>query len=184
MTIFDTKLLAVLLPFLALSTTVEARTVLGAKTRCFQIGSQVPGGWHEILEIQPQRALSDRNGALIGVTGLVHGTRAVEPPISYYNQLTGSASYIPPGNQVVNDVVQIALVGTSYGTTTGTTAGVYGLYAYDFSLRLKPEKKGRIPGGQLTGVKRFQPIGDGHDGEPATSTPVDQPVTEVSCAGF
>lgn len=167
-----------------LSSGVEARTALSARERCFQIGQPVPGGWNEVLKIKPQQALTDKPGALVETIGLVHGAKTPHPPLNYYNQFAGAASYIPPGDQEVDNVVQIALVGTSYGTDTGTPEGIYGLWTLGYSLILEPEKKGKIPGGQIVGEKRFKPIGNGHDADPPKETLVDAPVAEISCSSF
>lgn len=176
--------LAAIIPAIALSSVVEAKTVLSAKERCFQIGQTEAGGWAETLKIKPQQALSGKYGAVVEVVGLEHGSKAVNPPVNYYNQLAGAASYIAGGDQeVVSNIVQIALVGTSYGTDTGG-AGIHGLWTPAYTLMLEPEQRGKIPGGRLVGVNTFQPIGAGRVADPATQIKVDEPVTEISCKGF
>ena len=180
-----TYAVATLVASIGLSSAVEAKTVLSAKERCFQFGRTEPGGWNEVLKIKPQQALSDKRGAIIEVVGLEHGSKTVTPPLNYYNQFAGAASYIASGDQeVTGNIVQIALVGTSYGTDTATAGGVHGLWAFDYSLMLEPETKGKIPGGRVVGEKTFEPIGAGHDADPTTHSKVDEQVTEISCKEF
>jgi hypothetical protein len=170
---------------MGLSSVVEAKTVLSAKERCFQVGQTVAGGWNETLKIKPQQSLSGKYGAVIEVVGLEHGSKAVSPPLNYYNQFAGAASYIAGGDQeVASNIVQVALVGNSYGTDTASGAGIHGLWSFDYTLMLEPEKRGKIPGGRLVGVKTFQPIGAGRDADPAIQSKVDEPLTEISCKGF
>ena len=170
---------------IALSTAVEAKTVLSAKERCFQVGEILNGGWRETLKIKPQQALTDKKGAVIETIGLAHGSKVVVPVLNYYNQFAGAASYIAAGDQEVTDnIVQIALVGTSYGTDTGAASGISGLWSFSYTLMLEPEKRGKIPGGKLVGVDTFKAIGNGHDADPATTTLVDKTVSEISCSGF
>ena len=179
--------LAVFTATIAISPIIEAKTVLSAKERCFEILEVQNSRWFESLKIKPQQALTNKNGAIIEIVGLVHGRLNVNPTIKYYNQLAGAASYISTAidnNQVVGNIVQVALVGTSYGTDTGTVWGISGLWSLNYTLMLEPEKKGKIPGGRLVGVKGFKAIGNGHDGDPATQTLVDEAVTEVPCSIF
>jgi hypothetical protein len=179
------SIVAGLIAAITLSSIVEAKTVLSAKERCFQVGGTPPGGWSQTLKIKPQQALTDKKGAVVETIGLAHGSKAVEPALNYYNQFAGAASYIGRGDQeVVGNVVQIALVGTSYGTDTGTAAGIHGLWSFSYILMLEPEKKGKIPTGKLVGVDTFKPIGDGHHADPATTSLVDETVAEISCSGF
>lgn len=182
-----THVVAALAATIVLSSAVEAKTVLSAKERCFQVGEPLNGGWRETLKIKPQQALTDKKGAVIETVGLAHGTKPVFPPLSYYNQFAGAASFIAAsGNdqEVIGNVVQIALVGTSYGTDTAAASGISGLWSFSYTLMLEPEKKGKIPGGKLVGVDTFKPIGNGHDADPATQTLVNNEVTEISCSGF
>lgn len=170
---------------MSLYTTAEAKTVLSAKERCFQVGETAIGGWATVLKIKPQQALTDKRGAVVEVVGLEHGSKPVNPPLNYYNQLAGAASYIASGDQEVTDnITQIALVGTSYGTDTATAAGIHGLWTFDYSLMLEPEKKGKIAGGRLVGVENFKPLASGLMPDPSKTTTIDQAVTEVSCKGF
>ena len=178
-------MLAGLIAAIGLSTAVEAKTVLSAKARCFQIGGTVIGGWDTVLKIKPQQALTDKRGAIVEVVGLEHGSKTVNPPLNYYNQFAGAASYIASGDQeVTGATVQIALVGTSFGTNTATAEGIPGLFAFDYSLMLEPESKGTIPGGRLVGVETFKPLVSGPGPDPSTQTTIDKAVTEVSCKGF
>ena len=177
--------LGVIIPAIAFASVVEAKTVLSAKERCFQIGQPAIGGWNEKLKIKPQQALTDKPGAVVEVVGLDHGSKAVNPPLNYYNQFAGAASYIGKGDQeVTGEVAQIALVGTSYGTDTATAAGIHGLWTFDHSLMLEPEKKGKIPGGRMVGYDTFKPTEVGHENDPATQTVHEELVTEISCKGF
>jgi len=45
--------LATLIPTVTLSPVVDAKTVLGTKQRCFQVGEPIAGGWNETLKIKP-----------------------------------------------------------------------------------------------------------------------------------
>jgi hypothetical protein len=180
-----TTLSAGLVAAMVLSSVVEAKTVLSAKERCFQVSQSASGGWNEVLKIKPQQALTDKKGAVIETVGLEHGSKAVIPPLNYYNQFAGAGSYIPAGDQeVIDNSVQIALVGTSYGTDTGTAAGIHGLWSFEYTLMLEPEKKGKIPGGRLVGEKTFKPTEAGHKDDPEVSSVIDESVSEISCAAF
>ena len=75
---------------------------------------------------------------------LEHGTITVDQPLNYYNQFAGAASYLPPGDQEIGNMVQIALVGTSVGTDTGTIVGKRELFSFSYSVTLEPEVKGVI----------------------------------------
>lgn len=179
------SIVAGLVAAMALSSVVEAKTVLSAKERCFQVGQPPSGGWNEVLKIKPQQALTDKRGAIVEVVGLEHGSLPVFPPLNYYNQFAGAASYIASGDQeVMDNIVQIALVGTSYGTDTGAAAGIHGLWSFDYTLMLEPEKKGKIPGGRLVGEKTFKPTEVGHKDDPEVDSVTDEIVTEISCKGF
>lgn len=176
--------LAILIPAIALSTSVSAKTVLSAKQRCFQIGESVVGGWNETLKIKPQQALKDNPGAIVESVGLIHGNKAVYPEPNYYDQFAGAASWLPVNDYEVSNVVQIALVGTSYGTKSVGPAAASGLYSINFSLILQPETKGKIPGGRLIGVKTFQAIVAGQGVGQPEITYYDKPVQEISCSDF
>ena len=154
-----TSIVASLVAAMALSSVVEAKTVLSAKERCFRLGQQLEGGWNEVLKIRPQQALTDKKGAVIEVVGVSHGSRAVTPALNYYNQFAGAASYIAGGDQeVVGTVIQIALVGTSYGTHSGAVDGVPGVWSFQYSLMLEPEQKGKILFGRLVGEETFRAV--------------------------
>jgi hypothetical protein len=187
---FTTYALAVFTAAITLSSAVEAKTVLSKKERCFSIGDPPgdppsAGGWIQLLKIKPQQALTDKQGTVVETVALVRGAKPVYPPPTYYNQFAGAASYIAADSQVVKEnVVQIALVGTSYGTDTGFGTGIYGLWSFSYTLMLEPEKKGKVPGGKLMGVDTFKPIGNGHDADPASQTLVNEPVNEISCSAF
>ena len=138
-----------------------------------------------MLKIRPQQALTDKKGAVIEVVGVSHGSRAVTPAMNYYNQFAGAASYIAGGDQeVVGNVVQIALVGTSYGTNTGAVDGIHGLWSFEYSLMLEPEKKGKIPFGRLVGAETFRATEATQKEDPLVDTMVDKTATEVSCKDF
>lgn len=176
--------LATLIPTVTLSSVADAKTVLGTKQRCFQVGEPIAGGWNETLKIKPQQALKDNPAAIVESVGLVHGNKAVYPELNYYDQLTGAASWIPGADYEVSNVVQIALVGTSYGTKDVGPAAVPGLYSLDLSLILQPETKGNIPGGRLVGVKTFQAIVAGQGSGQASTEYYDKAVKEISCSEF
>lgn len=176
--------LATLISTVTLSSAADAKTVLSTKQRCFQVGESIAGGWNETLKIKPQQALKDNPAAIVESVGLIHGNKAVYPELNYYDQLAGAASWIPASDYEVSDVVQIALVGTSYGTKDLGPAAVPGLYSMNFSLILQPETKGSIPGGRLVGVKTFQPIVAGQGSGQTEPTYYDKPVKEISCSGF
>jgi hypothetical protein len=179
------SIVAGLVAAMTLSSMVEAKTVLGAKERCFLFGRTEVGGWKEVLKIKPQQALSDKRGAIIEVVGLEHGSKVGTPPLNYYNQFAGAASYIASGDQeVIGNIVQIALVGTSYGTDTATSQGIHGLWTFDYTLMLEPQTKGNIPPGRVVGEKTFKPIEVGHEADPTTHSEVDALVTEISCKEF
>ena len=84
----------------------------------------------------------------------------------------------------VSNVVQIALVGTSYGTKDVGPAAVPGLYSLDLSLILQPETKGNIPGGRLVGVKTFQAIVAGQGSGQTSTEYYDKAVKEISGSEF
>ena len=142
------------------------------------------GGWNETLKIKPQQALKDNSAAIIESVGLIHGNKAVYPELNYYDQLAGAASWISNGDLEVSNVIQMSLVGTSYGTKSVGPAAVPGLYSMDFSLILQPETKGKIPGGQLVGVKTFQAIVAGQGVGQPDKTYYDKTVQEISCSDF
>ena len=60
-----THVVAAFAATIVLSSAVEAKTVLSAKERCFQVGEPLNGGWRETLKIKPQQALTDKRGAVI-----------------------------------------------------------------------------------------------------------------------
>ncbi len=177
-----TTLLALAISAIGLSSTVEAKTVLGSNARCFLIGREAPGGWRETLKIKPRKALSGKAGDMVQVTALEHGTKAVNPPAGYYNELTGSATYITQGSQqVVSGRTQISLVGTSYGSSDATDNGVKGLFVQDYSVLLEAQSKGTIPGGNIIGVNEFKPIANP---EQSVDTRNVGELTEISCKDF
>ena len=185
MNYFNQAALTAILPLVTLSATLEAKPVLSAAPRCFQIGDVKPGGWRTTLKIRPQQGLPDKQGTLVEVIALEHGEQAVHPPLEYTNELVGSATYIPPGGgTLVADAVQMSLVGTSYGSDDGTASGTRGVYALTYTLTLEPQVKNKIPGATLTGYKTFKPVGGGHDGDPATLTVIEAAMTEISCRDF
>ena len=176
------RLLLTLVASFSQTSLTEARVVLSAKDHCFQVGSVTDGGWNTIIKIKPQQALTEKVGAIIQVAGLEWGSKATNPPLNYYNQMTGAGSYIPPGGQEVTDeIIQIALLGTGYGTDTATSAGVRGLWRVDYTLMLKPERAGKISGGVLVGDMSFKPIGNGHDADPVTDWMINTTVSEIPC---
>jgi hypothetical protein len=174
--------LALALSTIGLSSTAEAKTVLDASARCFLIGLVEPGGWQQTLKIKPQKALSDKAGDLVQVTALEHGTKAVNPPLAYYNPLTGSATYISQGSQqVISGMTQISLVGTSYGTSDASKNGIKGLYVQDYSVLLAAQSKGAIPSGSIFGVNEFKPIANPEQSEDSRNV---GDLTEISCKDF
>jgi hypothetical protein len=164
------------------SSAIEAKTVLSHKERCFAANDGF-----ESIKIKPQQALTDKEGGIIPIVGLVQGRLKLNLFIAYNQQFAGAASYIQLNNgqeQITDNITQVALVGTGYGTDTGFASGVYGLWSFSYSLMLEPEKMGKIASARLVGTKSFKGIGNGHDADSEIKILVDEKVTEFSCRNF
>jgi hypothetical protein len=161
-----------------LSSQVEARTIVSADTRCFQIGDVIPGGWDRTLKIKMQQALSDKPGQIVHVDALELGFKATNPPIQYANQLTGSATIAPPNDQLPGgDQLQISLVGTSYGNREDISKN--GVFSFDYALRLDP----KTLAGPITGYQIFTPFSNGQIDAPISQAPLDTQLQPISCEG-
>ena len=175
-----TLVVASLLSSLGMTSTLEAKTLLSKKERCFKVGVAAPGGWNQTLKIKPQQALTDKKGAVVETVALEHGTKAVDQPLNYYNQFAGAASYLPPGDQEISNMVQIALVGTSVGTDTGAMVGKREMFSFSYSVTLEPEVKGVIHSAHLFGVETVTPL----EGGAPTQTVVNEQLEEIACKDF
>jgi hypothetical protein len=175
-----TLVVASLMASLGMASVVEAKTLLSKKERCFKIGDAEPGGWNQTLKIKPQQALSDKKGAIVETVALEHGSKVVGQPLNYYNQFAGAASYLPPGDQEISNMVQIALVGTSVGTDTGTMVGKREMFSFNYSVTLEPEVKGVIRSAHLFGVETVTPL----EGGSPTQTVVNEQLEEIACKDF
>lgn len=173
--------LAAIIPAIALSSVVEAKTVLSAKERCFQVGQVIEGAKNWTLKIKPQQALTDKPVAVIEAVGLSHGVTTTNPPENSMVQMAGAASYVTPGyGEEPYNTVRIALVGNTYSSHADGSR----IVSWNVSLILDPEIKGKIPDGRLVGIKTYTPITTGPDVEPSTQAQVNDSVTEISCKGF
>lgn len=173
------KNLSIGLAAIILSASAEAG--LPAKDLCWQIGENSAGGWRETIKIKAQKALPYKPGIVVQVTGLEHGVRVLDTSLSYFNQLIGSASYIPSGSsQTGLGGVMIALVGTSYGTKDGSADGIPGVWSFNYSLFLS-DSVGPVETERLRGTKSFQPTQGASDSETIL---VDEPVAGISCKAF
>jgi hypothetical protein len=183
-----TSILASLVAAMALSSVVEAKTVLSAKERCFWVGNPLLAGSGTFLKIKPEQALTDKRGAIVEIVGLQRNSAVVYPPISdHYIQFTGAGSFISSsgGGEFPHDIVQIALIGTRYGRADlFPPTEIKGVSTLSYTLMLEPEKKGKIPGGRLVGQKSFKPTEAGHKDDPEENSVIDEPVNEISCKDF
>ena len=165
---------------MSLSAAVEAKTVLSAKERCFQLGQPIPGAKNWTLKIKPQQALTTKPGAVIETVALAHGKTTTNPPENNSLQLTGAGSFVTPeSGEAPFDTVRIALVGNTYSSHDAGNRMV----SWNASLILKPEVKGKIPGGQFVGFKTFTPL-VGPDLAPSIQEQIDESVSEISCSEF
>lgn len=164
------RLAVSLIPLVLLAQTVEAKSVLGSKVQCYRINDGAAGGWTKTLKINPQKRLTEKYGVVVGVIGLEHAVNTSE---SYYNQLTGAASFIPDAPATpLSGTVQISLTGTSYGTDTGSSGGVQGLWTANYAF--SPTTM------TLNGYKTFQPAAGGGEVVSVIKTTT----SEISCKEF
>ena len=77
-------------------------------------------------------------------------------------------------------MVQIALVGTSVGTDTGTMVGKREFFSFSYSVTLEPEVKGVIHSAHLFGVETVTPL----EGGAPTQTVVNEQLEEIACKDF
>lgn len=172
--------LSAIIPAIAMSSLVEAKTVLSAKERCFQLGQPIPGAKNWTLKIKPQQALSTKPGAIVGTVALAHGETTTYPPENNSLQLTGAASFVTSqSGEAPFDTVRIALIGNTYSSHDDGNRMV----SWNASLILTPEVKGKIPGGQFVGFKTFTPL-VGPDLAPSIQEQIDESVSEISCTSF
>jgi hypothetical protein len=156
---------------------------LPAKDICYAIGDWEPGEWVVSLKIRPQKVLSRNSKKTVQVVGLEMGDKGFDEPLSYRNQLTGSASYIPAGtSQTRFEGPMIALVGTSTGTRDGTLEGMPGIWSFSYSLFLADGPLGDDY--RLRGTKIFQPINKDSKSSDSETIIVDEPVEQIKCNGL
>lgn len=134
----------------AMATTfaAEAKT-FGPKEQCFQVGKTETGGWNRTLKIKAQNKFSDNPNAVTPVVALEHGTKATNPPLDYYNDLTGSANYSKS-----RELVQIGLVGTGDSLTRGEV-GKAGIFVVDYNLLMRPFGSDKLGSGAMMGVVEY-----------------------------
>lgn len=154
---------------LGLAPTVQAAVVLTGRTHCYQVLGNPPGAWSQTFKIEVGRAVTDRSGSVSRVTGLERGFKAVYPPLYYFNGLAGAAFYVPAEDQELSDVVQVTLTGNSYGTDTGASDGIRGLWTLNYSMLLNPARRG-LSEGKVIFSKSFKPLGPGHEQDPVVSS--------------
>jgi len=172
--------LSAIISAIAMSSVVEAKTVLSAKERCFQLGQPMIGGKNWTLKIKPQQALTTKPGAIIGTVALAHGSQTTNPPENNALQLTGAASFVTSqSGEAPFDTVRIALIGNTYSSHDDGNR----IVSWNTSLILQPEVKGKIPGGQFVGFKTFTPL-VGPDLAPSVQEQIDESVSEISCTSF
>lgn len=149
--------------------TTEAGTVLSSKVQCYRITDGGAPGWTKTLKINPQKMLTEKYGVVVGVIGLEHAQNTSE---SYYNQLAGAASFVPKSSLLLTDTVQISLTGNSYGTDTGGSAGVKGVWTINYAFSPTTSS--------LNGTKTFEPSAGGS----AIVSNIQATTTEISCKDF
>ena len=174
--------LAALMASAVLAPSLSAKTVFSTKAHCFQMGDVVPGSWNGNLKVRLQRKLTDKRGEMVEAVANIHGYKSVTPPMNYYNQLIGAAGYISPGDQeIIDDSVQITLLGTSYGTDTTEAGEVPGTWFRNNILMLGKEKNGIGLEGKLLGTKTFTPL---TTGVAQPSVNINKIVKEIPCSQF
>ena len=174
--------LAALIASAVLSPSLSAKTVFSTKAHCFQMGDVVPDGWNGNLKIKLQHPLTDQKGAMVEAVANIHGYKSANPPMNYYNQLIGAAGYIRPGDQeIIDDSVQITLLGTSYGSDTTEVGEVAGTWFRNNILMLEKEKSGKALEGTLLGTKTFTPLATG---VAQPSVKINKIVKEIPCSQF
>lgn len=127
---------------------------------CFQQGKPLPGGWNVTYKLSGSPLSAGNKNQIVGVHALERGVQVTSQVNSYSNQLVGTAT-LTNANAGPGETIQIALVGTSFGTNGGVDTG---LWTFSYSLQLnKTSLNGRI-----LGIKQFAAIANGAP----TATPV------------
>lgn len=175
-------IMATLVSAVSLSPSLSAKTVFSTRAHCFQMGDVIPGAWNGNIKIKLQHTLTDQKGAMVEAVANIHGYKSVNPPMNYYNQLIGAAGYIRPGDQeIIDDSVQITLLGTSYGSDTTDAGEVPGTWFRSNILMLGQEKEGKGLDGMLLGTKTFTPL---DSGVAQPSININKTVKEIPCSKF
>jgi hypothetical protein len=164
---------------IALSSAVEAKTVLSAKEHCFQVLWD-NNNLTQAFKLKPQQPLTDKKGAVVEVVALDHEWINISNAVDRINQLSGAASYIPASGEETKDIIQVALVGTSYVTNTGGADGKPAFFSISYSLRISSNSPAVGFDGLLTGVRTMTPL----DGGTPTQTIIREVVSSRGCSGI
>ena len=166
--------------FTALANPLRAEVVLTGRTHCYQVEGNPPGAWSQTFKVEVGRSVRNRSGSLSRVTALEQGFKAVYPPLTYFNGFAGAAYYLSAEDQEAGSAVEISLVGNSFGTDTGASDGIPGLWNLSYSMLLQPARRG-LSSGRIIMAKTFKPIGNGQAGDSAETSLEVRSLSEIRC---
>ena len=164
----------------ALGVPLRAEVVLTGRTHCYQVEGNPPGAWSQTFRVEVGRAVRNRSGSLSRVTALEQGFKAVNPPLTYFNGFAGAAYYVSAEDQETGSAVEISLVGNSFGTDTGASDGIPGLWNLSYSMLLQPARRG-LSTGRIVMAKNFKPIGRSQTDEPGETSLEVRSLSEIRC---
>lgn len=157
-----------------------SRFLGGETTVCLQQGQPKPGGWNIVYKLHAVPLASGKHAPLIAVNAVERGTQVSSVVNTYFSELSGTATVAAANNSLdEGEEIQLALQGTSYGSTgVGDTANT-GVYVATYALRL--DKK--TLDGSIVGYKQFVPVGGTADGSATLTTRDDSLSLLSACPG-
>jgi hypothetical protein len=132
------------------------------------------GGGDKTVKMVVQKATGGAPNKVAHVDALMHGVYR-----SYFDKVTGAATIAPPNNQLQPDteLIQIALMGTSYGTDGDIENR--GIWTLDYAVSLNTTKLK----GDIIGVAVFNPVKNGELGE-SVKYLINETLAPISCDEF
>lgn len=147
---------------------------------CLSINGIAGNDWTYTLKLVPDSGKPSTGVPVIGIHGLMHGTRTGAGNTLFYAGLTGTATQAPAdGDPKGPEVLQISLVESNFGLDDTKTSS--GLWIGNYSLDLNPADLS----GRIFGQYSYTPIeSSGKDPGPRFSAVISEKVQRIDCSKF
>lgn len=164
----------------ALSAADQSSAFFQGEPECFSIDRIAGNDWTYTLKLLPDPGKPSTGVPVIGIHGLMHGTRTGAGIKLFYAGLSGTATQAPAnGDPKGPEVLQISLVESNSGPDDTNTSS--GMWMGHYGLHLSPADLS----GRIVGQYSYTPIEySGKDPGPRFSAVISEKVQRIDCSKF